>query len=405
MPHTRRRHLTELLKKTLHYSTITGVFGHRQVGKTTLVNTLAGDYTTLDTVVSQDFANRDPEGFLQTHEAGPKPLVIDECQLAPPLFPALKEFVRTHPKPGQFLLTGSVRFSSRKAIRESLTGRIIAWELLPMDVSELYEQEAPETLLKIAKAKTIELDLKTPKYFSQKVFSEYLHKGGLPGGFAVRDLKIREQKFETQLNTILERDLKLILQTTLPYATLKFLLALLARTQGTPVDLTNLSRQSRISVPTVKKLLMAFESMFLIRTLKTIGSESKPVIFLEDQGEASFLSEGKTHELEDILRFCFANLRVQTAYKADYKADFFQYRNRGGAHVPLAARMTHNSRQHHLGIIPILGTTPVHHDLGSAYSFLKKFPSSKVLFVTQDETDRVLSPLMRVANVGKLFGD
>ncbi|OGP10462.1 MAG: hypothetical protein A2048_01490 [Deltaproteobacteria bacterium GWA2_45_12] len=402
MPHTRHRHLTPLLQKTLRYSPITGVFGHRQVGKTTLVAQLAGQYSTFDQALALDYANRDPEGFLKGHEMGKTPFVIDECQLAPPLFPALKERIRTHPKPGQFLLTGSVRFSSRKAIKESLTGRMIAWDLLPMDLSELHEHDMPDSLVKIAKAKTIGLDLKSPKYFSHKAYSEYLQKGGLPGVFSVCDLAIREQKFETQLNTMLERDLKLIVQTTLPYATLRLLLATLAKMQGLPLDLTNLSRQSRISVPTTKKLLISLESMFLIRTLKTRGTETKPIVFLEDQGEASFLSEGQSHELHDLLRFCFANFRVQFIYKTELKAEFFQYRNRGGAHVPLAIQINADKNRYHLGVIPILGTTPTPHDLGSAYSFLKKFSFSKILFVTLNEVDRVLSDAMRVIFIGKL---
>lgn len=402
MPHTRHRHLASLLQKTMLYSAITGIFGHRQAGKTTLASSMAGQYFTLDQSITLDRTQKDPEGFITGHASGKKPIVIDECQMAPELFPALKEHVRMHPQPGQFLLTGSVRFSSRKAIKESLTGRMIAWELLPMDLSEIHERNAPDTVIRIAKAKNIELDLKTASYFSHGAYSEYLKKGGLPGLFAVRDINIREQKFETQLNTMLERDLQLLIKTTLPYATLRLLLASLAGMQGEPLDLANLSRQSRISVPTLKKLLIAFEAMFLIRRLRTQGTESRPVIFLEDQGEASFLFSEQNNELKDILRFCFANLRVQLIYRTELKAEFFQYRNRGGAHVPLAIQISTDKNKHHIGMIPILGTTPTQHDLGSAYSFLKKFSSPKILFVTRDNADRVLAPNMRIVYLGKL---
>jgi len=273
-----------------------------------------------------------------------------------------------------------------------------------MDVSEIYEQELPKAVPTLAKAKSVEMDLKTPKYFSNKVFEEYLQKGGLPGIFSVRDLVIREQKIETQLRTLLERDLKLILQTTLPYATLRLLLSLLAKTQGLALDFTKLSRLCRISVPTIKKLIIAFEAMFLIRILKTEGTESKPVIFMEDQGEASFLMEGAQHPLEDLTRFCFANLRLQLSCQSEAKAEFFQYRNRGGAHIPLALRMNTGQKKHYLGFIPILRTNPNQHDLGSAYSFLKKYSSSKILFVTREEVDQVFSSNMRAVFVGKLLG-
>lgn len=402
MPHIRPRHLASLVQKTLRFSPITGIFGHRQVGKTTLSEKLSGNYVTFDQFPSLNQAIVDPEGFLNSHTGSKKPLVIDECQLAPSLFPALKDWVRTHTKPGQFLLTGSVRFSSRKAITESLTGRIIAWELLPMDLSEACEADLPDSLIRIAKAKTVEIDLEPKKYFSKKSFDEYLAKGGLPGIFSIRDVTIREQKFETQLNAMLERDLKLIVSTTLPYSSLKLLLVALAQRQAQPVDLTFLSRQTHISVPTIRKLLMAFESMFLIRILKTEGTEAKSVVFLEDQGEATYLVNGNIDDLTNLLRFCFANFRTQFKYRSEIKSEFFQYRNRGGAHIPLALHAGFEKGKSTLGFVPILGMTPNPHDLASAYSFLKKYPASKIFFVTREDTDRCLSDKMRIIPIAKL---
>lgn len=402
MPHSRHRHLSALIQKTLKFSPITGIFGHRQVGKTTLSQKLAGNYVTFDQFGMVNQASADPEGFLASHRVSKKPLVIDECQLSPPLFPALKDWVRVHPKPGQFLLTGSVRFSSRKAITESLTGRIIAWELLPMDLSEAHESELPDALILLAKAKTVDIDLKSKKYFTEKSYIEYLTKGGLPGIFSIRDVAIREQKFETQLNTMLERDLKLLLATTLSYSSLRLLLSVLAQRQSQVIDLTFLSRQTHISVPTIKKLLIAFESMFLIRILKTEGTEAKSVVFFEDQGEASYLVNGNNDDLTNLLRFCFANFRVQFKYRSEIKSDFFQYRNRGGSHIPLAVHVGFEKEKSTLGFVPILGSTPTQHDFAGAYSFLKKYDSSKILFVTRDGIDRCLSDKMRIVSLAKL---
>jgi predicted AAA+ superfamily ATPase len=402
MPHFRPRHLLALIQKTLRFSPITGIFGHRQVGKTMFSERLAGNYVTFDQFASVNQASIDPEGLLNSHSGSKKPLVVDECQLAPPLFPALKDWVRVHTKPGQFLLTGSVRFSSRKAIAESLTGRIIAWELLPMDLSEAHEASLPDSLVRIAKAKTVDVDLKNKKYFSEKSYNEYLAKGGLPGVFSIRDTAIREQKFETQLNTLLERDLKLVMATTLPYSSLKLLLSALAQRQSHAIDLTLLSRQAHISVPTIKKLLVAFEAIFLIRILKTEGTEAKSVVFFEDQGEATYLVNGNMDEQTNLLRFCFANFRVQFKYRSEIKSEFFQYRNRGGAHIPLALHVSFEKIKSTLGFVPILGSTPGQHDLASAYSFLKKYPTAKVLFVTRDSTDHCLSEKMRIIPVAKL---
>lgn len=396
MPHLRPRHLSALLKKTLAFSPIVGVFGHRQVGKTTLVQKLTDRYVSLDRREQLESSESDPASFLSHHRGSP--LVIDECQLSPPLFPAMKEWVREHPEPGQLLLTGSVRFSSRKAIRESLTGRIIAWELLPMDLSETHETPLPDTLIRLMNAKTVEIDLKTAPYYSDKEFRRYLEQGGLPGIFSVREAAIRDQRFETQLETLLERDLRLLIDTTLGYRVLANLLRELAERQGLPIEIASLSRKTRISAPALRRLLNAFESLFLVRVLETRGTEKRPVLFLEDQGEASFLRGGRKDDLADLTRFLFAQLRVQHVYRPSEKTRVFQYRNRGGALVPLAYENARGA----VGFIPSLTETPDASALASARSFTQAFRNAKVVVFHRGTSDLTISPAVRAVSVGKL---
>ena len=125
MAHRRKRFLKHLLTKAVTHSSIVEISGHRQTGKTTLVEDFGAEYVTLDRPKEFLLANDNPEAFLLQRKY---PFVIDECQLAPPLFPVLKDSVRLKKTPGQYILTGSVRFTSRKAIRESLTGHFqIHW--------------------------------------------------------------------------------------------------------------------------------------------------------------------------------------------------------------------------------------------------------------------------------------
>ncbi len=83
----------------------------------------------------------------KNHPAG-----IDECQPAPPLFPEVKEYVRTHKNPGQLILSGSVRFNSRKAIRGSLTGRMLSYELLPFSISEMEKKPLNRLVIDLLEA-------------------------------------------------------------------------------------------------------------------------------------------------------------------------------------------------------------------------------------------------------------
>ena len=113
------------------------------MGKTTLLESFSSDYKTFDDPKELSFAMSEPDMFLENRKA---PFAIDEAQFCPPLFPALKEFVRKHKTPGKFLLSGSVRFTSRKAIRESLTGRIVGVEVLPFTIAEAHQVKLPKTI-------------------------------------------------------------------------------------------------------------------------------------------------------------------------------------------------------------------------------------------------------------------
>lgn len=113
MAHYRIRYVESWLRKMLGYTPIVGMFGHRQVGKTALAERISDIYYTMDNRTDLLVAEENPREFLSSIAHSKHTVIIDECQLAPALFPALKEHVRTNKRPGQFLLTGSVRFSSR----------------------------------------------------------------------------------------------------------------------------------------------------------------------------------------------------------------------------------------------------------------------------------------------------
>ena len=62
------------------------------------------NFVTLDDEQFRQFANDDPAGFMR----GLDRVVIDEVQRAPGLILALKKAVDEDPRPGRFLVTGSV---------------------------------------------------------------------------------------------------------------------------------------------------------------------------------------------------------------------------------------------------------------------------------------------------------
>ncbi|MBI3535779.1 MAG: ATP-binding protein [Deltaproteobacteria bacterium] len=381
MPHQRKRYAQTQVQKALAYSPIVGIIGQRQVGKTTLLERCTKIYTTLDRESSLLEAEANPELFLRYQAT---PFAIDEAQLCPRLFPALKERVRTHKKPGQYLLSGSVRFTSREAIRESLTGRIISVELLPFTISEIYNRELThtlETLLKIKKPLALEKWAEQSyKNCSENTFNYYLQTGGLPGICFFRETSIRIAKFENHINTLLNRDLRLVSKTNLPYTSLRALLEYLSKNQGNPFALKAASDFSQISPISIKKILYAYEALFLIRPVLSIpGGEKKITYFFEDQGFATWINNDKNNPAYDIMRGLYANLRQEYFYKPKINGKIQTYRTKNGVHVPLVF----SSNAGILGVISSVDSYPAPKILAGAQAFLKKYPHAKVIIATR----------------------
>jgi hypothetical protein len=111
--------------------------GARQTGKTSTFVRLFPDYAlvSLDLPTEAEQAEKEPRGFLQRH---PPPVIIDEVQYAPALFRHLKVAVDAHrTRNGQFLLTGSQKFTLMKGVSESLAGRADIVELETLSFAEI----------------------------------------------------------------------------------------------------------------------------------------------------------------------------------------------------------------------------------------------------------------------------
>jgi predicted AAA+ superfamily ATPase len=342
-------------------------------------------------------AEKNPKNYIK--ERAGHWVAIDECQVVPGLFGSLKEHVRTHPKPGQFILSGSVRFTSRKAIKESLTGRIINLELLPMLMTELYELELGSFWRDALASQSFTRFSHGDISVRPASIEKYFKTGGLPGICFIREDLFRERKIESQLETILDRDIRMIVQTTLTFPSVMLLLKALADRQGAVLSMTELRSDTGISVPTIKKLLFAFESVFLIRTIPVEGDGKGPVVYFEDMAERQFLCGRETSLAEQMAHFLHLHIRGEWLYSGTSGLHVFNYRTRAGVDIPLAIRHGANS----LGIIPITGQSPTRVESGAADSFLRKYNQSKVVFIGLDAKPKVLDDRRLVTALGRTF--
>jgi uncharacterized protein len=149
MPYIQRA-LQSVIGETLTRFPVVFLNGPRQAGKSTLVKHLVASglpatYLTFDDSTAFTAASNDPEGFLRSF-AGP--VVIDEVQLVPGLFRALKVLVDEQragdgPANGRFLLTGSANVLALPGLSDALVGRMAVLTLYPFSAAEIPGDGSP----------------------------------------------------------------------------------------------------------------------------------------------------------------------------------------------------------------------------------------------------------------------
>lgn len=112
------------------------ITGPRAAGKTTTGRRYAMSMIRLDREAEAAAFRADPDAALR---GLPEPLLLDEWQSVPSVLSAVKRAVDDDPRPGRFLLTGSVRADLRTETWPG-TGRVVRLRLYGLTVRELLGQ-------------------------------------------------------------------------------------------------------------------------------------------------------------------------------------------------------------------------------------------------------------------------
>ena len=143
------RDIEPRLLKSARSRPVVVLTGARQTGKTSTFRRLfpKHEFVSLDLPTQAEQAEKEPQSFLLRHQS---PVIIDEVQYAPGLFRYLKGKVDTsRRRNGQFLLTGSQKFTLMKSAYESLAGRADIAELETLPFAEI-RAALPQTTLESA---------------------------------------------------------------------------------------------------------------------------------------------------------------------------------------------------------------------------------------------------------------
>ncbi len=272
--------------------------GPRQVGKTTILKNIEKDnrtYVTLDNPMLRALAQDEPEIFLQRFK---RPILIDEIQHAPQLFPYIKMEVDENKKPGDFWLTGSQQFHLMKNVSESLAGRVAILRLQGLSDFEANKHPQAESFIPeydyLLNLSNVMKPQKLPQIY------EKIWRGSFPLLLTNKSTD-RNTFYDSYIQTYLQRDVRDLTKVGDEKAFIKFLRATAART-GQLVNYADLARDADISSNTAKAWLSILETSGLIYLLEPYYNNrtkrliKAPKLYFMDTGLCSYLTQWPTPE-------------------------------------------------------------------------------------------------------------
>lgn len=280
------REVKERIKKINDAFRVLVVTGPRQVGKTTLLESLMPENMTkvsLDDETLRKEAQENPKIFLDSYST---PLFIDEVQYAPQLFPYIKMKVDKDKTRGQYWLSGSQLFDLMKNVTESLAGRAGIVKMNSFTYSEIVQNTEKEIFDPD--------NLKENEYIDVNRTFERIFNGGMPELYDIPNMD-RNDFFYSYINTYIEKDIKKIKNIGNIESFKKFMRDVAIRT-GTNLNYSDIANDVGVSVNTIKEWISILVSTGIIYLLEPYSSNKikrlthMPKIIFMDMGLACYLA-------------------------------------------------------------------------------------------------------------------
>lgn len=299
------RDLLRQIRTYLNDSEMIVIHGARQVGKTSLARLIVEELATsvpentlfwldLDDPVYLDLCNRGIEEVLHYARGrgfetkGKFYIVVDEIQYLDEPSAFLKLAYDRYQGKVKLIVTGSSSFAIKSKFKDSLAGRVLDFELFPLNFEEFLRFKGLNydlTCVDLPEAINGELSFH---------FIDYIRKGGYPA-IVLESVEEKQQKKLTQIiQTYIRTDIR-DLSKIRNLQKFNHLLVILASQTGRLVNITELSGTIGLARQTVEEYLFILENTYVIKLLypffQNLRSEltKLPKVFFEDTGVARLL--------------------------------------------------------------------------------------------------------------------
>lgn len=201
------RQVDDLLARRIAHHPAVLIVGPRATGKTTTAARLARSQLRLDERGQAIAVEADPDAALRGLA---EPILIDEWQIVPDVLAAVKRSVDADPRPGRFLVTGSVRGDVDSPTWPG-TGRLLRVAMYGLTVGEIRGSVSPTPLLDdLADGGLDSLTARSIETLDLRDYVELAAAGGFPQPVLRLPPGERGAWLESYVEQLLTRDVAMI---------------------------------------------------------------------------------------------------------------------------------------------------------------------------------------------------
>lgn len=299
-------------------------------------------YVTLDRPVLLASASSAPEAFLTAHHG--QPVIIDEVQLAPELFRALKivvdeaRLVNKASANGKYLLTGSANILALPKLADALVGRMSILTLYPLTVAEAIQGNPGgiERLLRLDFEDISDKGISLLDAIKRATFPEITQA----------DVNGRRTWFDGYITSILQRDVRQIAELE-KISLLPQLLNILAARAGGLLNDSDISREVGLNAVTGRSYRGILKLMYLTIDVKSWHSNVGKRLVKAAKGyliDTNLICHLLDYNIDDIALtkpVFFGNLvenfvateLLKQLSNSDVKAELYHFRSSDGKEV------------------------------------------------------------------------
>ncbi|WP_297072156.1 ATP-binding protein [uncultured Duncaniella sp.] len=398
----RPRVIEALLKRKLRSAGAILVEGAKWCGKSTTAAQFANSHVYLANPATyrqnMTLAEVNPSALLE----GETPRLIDEWQLAPELWDAVRGEVDMRGRKGQFILTGSAVPPSNDKIHHTGTGRFAWLTMRPMSLYESGDSSGEVSLESLFAAPDM---ISGNREMNLDELSYLICRGGWPSAVGLDREDALEEAYD-YFDAVVKTDISRVDGVTRSVARTQLFMRAYARSQGSQTALTKLradmlpNDSATLDVDTVSSYHNALKKIFVVEDMPSWNPNlrSKSAIrtsdtryFVDPSIATSALGCGPDElkgDLETLgLIFetlCVRDLRV---YSQPLNGEVYHYRDSSGLECDAVVHL----RNGHYGLVEIKlgGETAIE----SAVKTLNKLESNI-------DTDKMKAPSFKMVLIG-----